>query len=179
MASPRGYGAVNIALFCLLWPGLMLALVGIVTWQGLAWACTDFVINVANLTGLTYRDVNALIFFVLWPVVTLGLLGTAIWQAAALRRLSFRQGPARAGLKAATEHGSRRAGARSPLCHRGFVRSGENVLQPQDAPKPALFPCLRQVVSRSIRGSTRSWFGDPSRFTAADSSGTHRRPHRH
>lgn len=59
---------------------------------GLYWACTDFVINVASLTGLTYRDVNALLFFVLWPAVTLGLLATALWQAVALRRLAPRRG---------------------------------------------------------------------------------------
>jgi len=34
--GPRlGYGAVNILIFCLLWPGLMLWLVGVVTWQRL------------------------------------------------------------------------------------------------------------------------------------------------
>ena len=29
----RGYGAANILLFCVLWPGLMLALAGIALWQ--------------------------------------------------------------------------------------------------------------------------------------------------
>jgi hypothetical protein len=30
-----GYGVVNIVIFCLLWPGAMLWLVGVVTWQRL------------------------------------------------------------------------------------------------------------------------------------------------
>lgn len=34
---------------------------------------TDFVINVANITGLSYYEVNAIIFCIFWPVVTLGI----------------------------------------------------------------------------------------------------------
>ena len=36
--------------------------------------CTDFVINLANLLGLSYYEVNVLIFIVLWPVLTVTLL---------------------------------------------------------------------------------------------------------
>ncbi len=38
--------------------------------------CTDFVINVANLTGISYYEINALLFCFLWPVMTLALF---IW----------------------------------------------------------------------------------------------------
>ena len=33
--------------------------------------CTDFVINIANLTHLSYYEINFLIFVVLYPSVTL------------------------------------------------------------------------------------------------------------
>ena len=42
--------------------------------------CTDFIINSANLLGLTYEDFNALIFCVLWPVITLGLFILLLFQ---------------------------------------------------------------------------------------------------
>ena len=32
--------------------------------------CTDFIINVANLTGTSYYEVNAFLFVILWPVLT-------------------------------------------------------------------------------------------------------------
>ena len=35
--------------------------------------CTDFIINVANLTGTSYYEMNAFLFVVLWPVLTLVL----------------------------------------------------------------------------------------------------------
>ncbi|MCR9100014.1 MAG: hypothetical protein NXI25_08695 [bacterium] len=41
--------------------------------------CTDFIINVANGTGLSYFEVNALLFVLVWPVVTFGLLGYLVW----------------------------------------------------------------------------------------------------
>ena len=41
---------------------------------------TDFIINAANLLGLTYEDFNALIFCVLWPVITLGLFILLLFQ---------------------------------------------------------------------------------------------------
>lgn len=37
--------------------------------------CTDFVINVANITGTSYYEVNAFIFCILWPLLTILLLG--------------------------------------------------------------------------------------------------------
>jgi len=36
--------------------------------------CTDFVINLANLTGTSYYEVNAFIFCFLWPLLTLVLI---------------------------------------------------------------------------------------------------------
>lgn len=53
----------------------------------LYWYCVDFVINAANLTGLTYRDLNAMLFLVVWPVVTVGLVGIVVYQGVILRRL--------------------------------------------------------------------------------------------
>jgi len=53
----------------------------------LYFACVDFLVHTANLTGLTYRDTNAALFFLVWPAVTVGLLALAAWQARALRRL--------------------------------------------------------------------------------------------
>jgi hypothetical protein len=41
--------------------------------------CTDFLINVANGTGLSYFEVNTLLFVLVWPVVSLGLLGYWFW----------------------------------------------------------------------------------------------------
>ncbi len=35
LGQRRGYGAANIVVFCMAWPGLMLLLVGVVTWQRL------------------------------------------------------------------------------------------------------------------------------------------------
>ncbi|MGB1247244.1 MAG: hypothetical protein ACPG4Z_00055 [Chitinophagales bacterium] len=36
--------------------------------------CTDFVINLANMLGLSYYEINAMIFCVIWPLLTLILL---------------------------------------------------------------------------------------------------------
>ncbi len=35
--------------------------------------CTDFVINLANLTGLSYYEINTLLFIIVWPLLTAGL----------------------------------------------------------------------------------------------------------
>lgn len=37
--------------------------------------CTDFVINVANLLGISYYEVNAIIFCVLYPLI----LSISLW----------------------------------------------------------------------------------------------------
>ena len=35
--------------------------------------CTDFIINLANITGLSYYEINALIFCVIYPILGFGL----------------------------------------------------------------------------------------------------------
>ena len=54
-------------------------LIGAGTW--LYFQCVTFVLHLADLLGVTYRDANALLFFVLWPAVTLCLLGWVVWNA--------------------------------------------------------------------------------------------------
>ena len=49
--------------------------------------CTDFVINVANLLGLSYYEVNTLIFIVIWPLLTILLLGVFSIQKFRYHRL--------------------------------------------------------------------------------------------
>ena len=40
---------------------------------------TDFVINVANLTGLSYYEINVIIFCSVGPGVTVGLVGYVLY----------------------------------------------------------------------------------------------------
>jgi hypothetical protein len=47
--------------------------------------CVTFVIHLADLLDVTYRDSNSLIFFLIWPGITLALLGWVVWNAVALR----------------------------------------------------------------------------------------------
>lgn len=42
--------------------------------------CTDFCINLANITGLSYYEVNTALFCVVFPVATIGLLLVYIVQ---------------------------------------------------------------------------------------------------
>ncbi len=49
-------------------------------------ACVDFMLQLARLLHVTYRDANALLFFVVWPAVTLGLAVVVAWQQVLLRR---------------------------------------------------------------------------------------------
>lgn len=49
--------------------------------------CTDFVINVANLTGLSYVEVNAFIFCIVWPMFTFVLLGNVFFLKKKFKRL--------------------------------------------------------------------------------------------
>lgn len=53
-------------------------------------ACVDFMLRIASLFGVTYRDANAGMFFVLWPAVTVTLAAIVVWQRAQLRRLRAR-----------------------------------------------------------------------------------------
>jgi len=52
---------------------------------GIYAACVDFMLQLAALAHISYRDANALLFFVIWPVVTLVLFVIVLAQAAALR----------------------------------------------------------------------------------------------
>jgi len=47
--------------------------------------CTDFVINLANLLGLSYYEINAFFFVLLWPAVTVGLLLVNAYQSICLK----------------------------------------------------------------------------------------------
>lgn len=49
--------------------------------------CTDFMINLANLTGLSYYEVNALVFCLAWPALTAGLLLLLLVQKRRLRKV--------------------------------------------------------------------------------------------
>ena len=57
--------------------------------EWLSWQCVDFMINIATLLGVTYRDANAGLFFVIWPLVTLTLtLALCVcWNVLTLYRL--------------------------------------------------------------------------------------------
>lgn len=49
-------------------------------------SCVDFLLAVAALFGVTYRDANAALFFIVFPLVTLALFGLVLWQWRMLRR---------------------------------------------------------------------------------------------
>lgn len=47
--------------------------------------CTDFVINLANILGLSYYEINTFIFVVLYPLLVVGLTCLFIIQVLRLR----------------------------------------------------------------------------------------------
>ncbi len=49
-------------------------------------ACVDFMLKLAVLLHMSYRDANALLFFVVWPLVTVLLVAVVVAQGIALRR---------------------------------------------------------------------------------------------
>lgn len=49
--------------------------------------CTDFTINLANLTNTSYYEVNFFLFCVLFPVLLIGLPFTAFFLKFKLKRL--------------------------------------------------------------------------------------------
>ncbi len=49
--------------------------------------CTDFVINLANILGLSYYEVNTFIFVILYPLLVVGLTCLFITQILRLRFL--------------------------------------------------------------------------------------------
>jgi hypothetical protein len=48
--------------------------------------CTDFIINLANLTNTSYYEVNAFIFCFLWIIITLALAIVLIIQFLRLQK---------------------------------------------------------------------------------------------
>ena len=48
--------------------------------------CTDFIINLANILGLSYYEINFFIFCVIYPVLLLGLIFTFFIQKIRLRK---------------------------------------------------------------------------------------------
>ena len=42
-------------------------------------ACVNFMINVANMLDITYRDTNALILLVAFPAITLTCIGMSFF----------------------------------------------------------------------------------------------------
>lgn len=49
--------------------------------------CTDFVINVANITGLSYYEINPILFCFLFPGTLLLMMAIYFRQRLRLRRL--------------------------------------------------------------------------------------------
>lgn len=49
--------------------------------------CTDFIINLANLTHTSYYEVNAFIFCFLWIVITILLMAAFIIQVIRLQKV--------------------------------------------------------------------------------------------
>jgi len=47
--------------------------------------CTDFVINIANVLGLSYYEVNTFIFVILYPLLIIGLTCLFVIQILRLR----------------------------------------------------------------------------------------------
>ena len=50
-------------------------------------ACTDFLLAVSHIFGISYRDANALLFFIIWPIVTIALFAVVLVQAVSLMRV--------------------------------------------------------------------------------------------
>lgn len=49
--------------------------------------CTDFVINVANITGLSYYEINAILFCFLFPGTLLLMMAIYVRQRMRLKQL--------------------------------------------------------------------------------------------
>ena len=48
--------------------------------------CTDFIINLTNLLGVSYYEVNALFFVIIWPLLTIALVVLNISQRRMLKK---------------------------------------------------------------------------------------------
>jgi len=49
--------------------------------------CVTMLYDLADLTGMTYRQINVLIFCFLWPIFTLYLVIIVRWQKAKIKKL--------------------------------------------------------------------------------------------
>ena len=49
--------------------------------------CTDFIINVSDILGISYYEVNFWIFCVLYPVLLIGSIGLFTFQNIRLKKL--------------------------------------------------------------------------------------------
>ncbi len=49
--------------------------------------CVDFVINLANILGLSYYEINMLLFCVIYPLLLFGLMVIYMIQKIRLRRV--------------------------------------------------------------------------------------------
>ena len=54
------------------------------------WYCTDFMVNLANLTGTSYDEANTWVLLLLIPGLLTGLIGVRVAQWFALRRVRRR-----------------------------------------------------------------------------------------
>lgn len=55
--------------------------------------CVNFLVWLAGLLGITYKEVNVWIFVIIWPLFTLALIVIEIVQWRTIRRLRSRQPP--------------------------------------------------------------------------------------
>ena len=53
--------------------------------------CTDFIINLANILGLSYYEINTLIFCFIYPVLTLLLVIFYFYQKKRLKKLLLKR----------------------------------------------------------------------------------------
>ncbi|PIE85950.1 MAG: hypothetical protein CSA05_03005 [Bacteroidia bacterium] len=48
--------------------------------------CTDFIINLANIFGLSYYEINFIVFCVLYPILLIASVGFYFTQKIRIRR---------------------------------------------------------------------------------------------
>jgi len=53
--------------------------------------CTDFIINLTDLLGISYYEVNTYIFVIIWPALTIILIMMNIFQRVVLNRRMKKQ----------------------------------------------------------------------------------------
>ena len=49
--------------------------------------CVDFLVYLANLVGMTYKEINVWIFVIVWPIVSILLVLVLIRQHLTIRAL--------------------------------------------------------------------------------------------